>query len=394
MAAADHTERGFQARWHRKFWAKRQRPHAFDQQAVEAAATISACIAAWRVDRHAEWQQARCEHSNGFSVSNDLGVTADRSRKLAVAATGCILTVPTRTGVRNLCCRYLLGLVEIRQFERIGAWRLHTPSLCRSCAASLKSQSCRAVPQETPYLIHILEPADAASASGSGTRGRRPFKPATEPRDLNPTDKTRANHIVEQGASGWSLSAAEQQLTEVLENFEGRHRNLLEIFEARAAEMEEALEPHAVLTKTQRRLVGAYFLHEYSFEASALFNPSIVRASRPVRRTGRGLPIYPEPSRGRRRAHIILDFPVRARSRPTAVLPSIRRRAWRRSRRSQVARRDLTATMSRSFSATKRLERTGHLSSHRRTIQRHRGCQVRGISEQRSKDLLRDLHCL
>src|SRR6266404_2395276 len=25
----------------------------------------------------------------------------------------------------------------------------------------------------------------------------RPFKPATEPRDLNPTDKTRANHIVE-----------------------------------------------------------------------------------------------------------------------------------------------------------------------------------------------------
>ena len=41
--------------------------------------------------------------------------------------------------------------------------------------------------------------------------------------------------------------------------------------------MEEALEPHAVLTKTQRHLVGAYFLHEYSFEASALFNPSIVR---------------------------------------------------------------------------------------------------------------------
>ncbi|MGA9953587.1 MAG: glycosidase, partial [Bradyrhizobium sp.] len=25
----------------------------------------------------------------------------------------------------------------------------------------------------------------------------RPFKPATEPRDLNPTDKVRANHIVE-----------------------------------------------------------------------------------------------------------------------------------------------------------------------------------------------------
>ena len=33
--------------------------------------------------------------------------------------------------------------------------------------------------------------------------------------------------------------------------------------------------PH--LNQTQRRLIGAYFLHEYSFEASALFNPSIVR---------------------------------------------------------------------------------------------------------------------
>ena len=104
----------------------------------------------------------------------------------------------------------------------------------------------------------------------------RPFKPATEPRDLNPTDKTRANHIV---ARVFALEpgAAARQLAEVLENFEGRHRNLLEIFEMRAAEMEEALEPHAILNKTQRCLVGAYFLHEYSFEASALFNPSIVR---------------------------------------------------------------------------------------------------------------------
>src|SRR5712672_4686919 len=41
--------------------------------------------------------------------------------------------------------------------------------------------------------------------------------------------------------------------------------------------MEDVLAPHAELSKTQRRLIGAYFLNEYSFEASALFNPSIVR---------------------------------------------------------------------------------------------------------------------
>ena len=36
-------------------------------------------------------------------------------------------------------------------------------------------------------------------------------------------------------------AAADAQLAEVLENFQGRHRNLLDTFEARADEMEEAL---------------------------------------------------------------------------------------------------------------------------------------------------------
>ena len=103
----------------------------------------------------------------------------------------------------------------------------------------------------------------------------RPFKPATEPRDLNPTDKTRANHIVDRVLALGSEAAA-HQLAEVLENFQGRHRNLLETFEARADEMEDAFSAHTNFTKTQRQLVGAYFLNEYSFEASALFNPSIV----------------------------------------------------------------------------------------------------------------------
>jgi len=104
----------------------------------------------------------------------------------------------------------------------------------------------------------------------------RPFKPATEPRDLNPTDKIRANHIVDR-VLRLNSEAATQQLNDVLETFEERHRNLIDIFEARAADMEDALEPHSELDKTQRRLIGAYFLSEYSFEASALFNPSIVR---------------------------------------------------------------------------------------------------------------------
>jgi len=103
----------------------------------------------------------------------------------------------------------------------------------------------------------------------------RPFKPATEPRDLNPTDKTRANHIVDR-VLALDPDTAARELAEVLEYFQDRHRNLLEIFKARANEMEEAVAAHAAFTKEQHLLVGAYFMHEYSFEAAALFNPSIV----------------------------------------------------------------------------------------------------------------------
>src|SRR5204862_1282088 len=89
------------------------------------------------------------------------------------------------------------------------------------------------------------------------------------------TDKTRANHIVERVLK-LDAKAAASQLADVLENFQGRHRNLLETFELRADEMEEALAAHGNFSEIQRQLIGAYFLSEYSFEASALFNPSIV----------------------------------------------------------------------------------------------------------------------
>jgi beta-1,4-mannooligosaccharide phosphorylase len=103
----------------------------------------------------------------------------------------------------------------------------------------------------------------------------RPFKPVAEPRDFNSTDRTRANHIVDR-VLALDAATVTSQLADVLENFRGRHRNLLEIFEARADEMGVALSDHPSFTQDQRRLIGAYFLHEYSFEAAALFNPSIV----------------------------------------------------------------------------------------------------------------------
>lgn len=103
----------------------------------------------------------------------------------------------------------------------------------------------------------------------------RPFKPSTEPQHLKPSDKSRANDIVERVLS-LDASATNVQLKDILYNFEGRHRNLLRKFEVRADAMEIAFSHHENFSQQQRQLIGAYFMNEYSFESSALFNPSIV----------------------------------------------------------------------------------------------------------------------
>jgi predicted GH43/DUF377 family glycosyl hydrolase len=103
----------------------------------------------------------------------------------------------------------------------------------------------------------------------------RPFKPAAEPRELNRPDRRRANHIVDRVLALDDETVA-RQLAEVLENFHDRHRDLVQRFNARADEMGDIFSAHTAFSQRQRQLVGAYFLHEYSFEAAALFNPSII----------------------------------------------------------------------------------------------------------------------
>jgi len=103
----------------------------------------------------------------------------------------------------------------------------------------------------------------------------RPFRPTTEPRELQPTDRRRANHIVDR-VLDLDAEAAAVELRGILDNFESRHRDLTGTFELRAAEMEPAFADHTRFSPVQRQLIGAYFLQEYSYEASALFNPSII----------------------------------------------------------------------------------------------------------------------
>lgn len=67
-----------------------------------------------------------------------------------------------------------------------------------------------------------------------------------------------------------------RRLSELLERFDGRHRDLVATFRHHAARVEYLLDPETQLSDERRLLLGAAFTHECSVEGAALCNPSIV----------------------------------------------------------------------------------------------------------------------
>jgi predicted GH43/DUF377 family glycosyl hydrolase len=65
-------------------------------------------------------------------------------------------------------------------------------------------------------------------------------------------------------------------LAEVLGEFADRHPGLEEFLHRRFRQVRRFLPPGATLSPERRLLLASYFAHEYSIEAAALFNPSIV----------------------------------------------------------------------------------------------------------------------
>ncbi|QCI67428.1 glycosyltransferase family 4 protein [Phreatobacter stygius] len=96
----------------------RQPPRPFDQQPLEATATISACLAAWRADGDAQWRAGAASAFAWFLGSNDL------SLPLVDLDTGSCrdgLHPDRRNENRGgeSVVSYLLSLAEIRQLARM-----------------------------------------------------------------------------------------------------------------------------------------------------------------------------------------------------------------------------------------------------------------------------------
>jgi glycosyltransferase involved in cell wall biosynthesis len=115
------------------FGVARKAPLAFDQQPVEAAAAISACLTAWRLNDSAEWTAGAMRAFDWFLGGNDL------QTPLVDPTTGSCLDGlhrdrPNENKGAESVVSYLLGLAEMRQFARAGvatslAERTHKPAL-------------------------------------------------------------------------------------------------------------------------------------------------------------------------------------------------------------------------------------------------------------------------
>ncbi len=73
-------------------------------------------------------------------------------------------------------------------------------------------------------------------------------------------------------------AAVSEVLADTLRRFASRHVNLLGVLEQNFASVERLIDPTRTLSVERRQLIGAYFTHEYSMDAAALSNPSIVQA--------------------------------------------------------------------------------------------------------------------
>jgi glycosyltransferase involved in cell wall biosynthesis len=167
------------------FGHARQKPEAFDQQPVEASATISACLAASGADNSPEWPEGARRAFAWFLGENDLQTS------LIDPSTGSCSDGlhPNRTnenkGAESVLS-YLLGLVEIGQMKSaVAIARPEQFNLARSASTrSYASQTAAAgdlivsIPiSESPGLISPPRPRSGRRATiqaGDGTSGFQP----------------------------------------------------------------------------------------------------------------------------------------------------------------------------------------------------------------------------
>ncbi len=125
---------------------------------------------------------------------------------------------------------------------------------------------CR--PEQSPLRI-----LDEKLTADPGRVVLRPFHLAWQ---SNVSEPPRAAQLVTD-VLALDEDQAELELGLIWKDFSERHWQIGQIFDERYREIAEDLKlDDAAVSPIKRRLIGAYFCHEYSYAAAALMNPSIV----------------------------------------------------------------------------------------------------------------------
>lgn len=102
----------------------------------------------------------------------------------------------------------------------------------------------------------------------------KPFLPGG---DLSADGRTRVERILARVLS-LSEDATLATLADVCGRFESRHLEFISVLERQFAAVEHYVPHHEELSIERKRLIGAYFTHEFAVDAAALTNPSLVQA--------------------------------------------------------------------------------------------------------------------
>jgi glycosyltransferase involved in cell wall biosynthesis len=152
------------------FGRRRQKPQSFDQQPVEAAASISACIAAFQTERGAEWPAEAMRAFGWFVGENDLRIPLI-DPETGSCSDGLHPDRANENKGAESALSYLLGLVEIRQLLR-STGKVPTERLSRLSYNVTPTLTPEQSPGGLFVSVPILEPADSLSAAGPNPRGR------------------------------------------------------------------------------------------------------------------------------------------------------------------------------------------------------------------------------
>ncbi|HEY5438811.1 MAG TPA: glycoside hydrolase family 130 protein [Acidimicrobiales bacterium] len=87
--------------------------------------------------------------------------------------------------------------------------------------------------------------------------------------------ESRASSVVKRIVSLPELDV-KRRLKEVIQRFGRRHRDIVAVFAQHAERVSNRLDPSDNLSEERWLLLGASFTHEYSLEAAAVYNPSMV----------------------------------------------------------------------------------------------------------------------